>query len=135
MSFFELRKKKTDIDDLMRRAEEFMESAGMSYEKSLQQETSKDIALASLSLKIGKGEGLVKELAEKASLEEDSNAKVLLEQLSLAVSGELKNLFGIKQAYLSLDVAEKTREVLDREEMLRKIKSGMEEYAGQKNSE
>lgn len=136
-SFHKLNKEKADIDDLVKRSEEFVDTAGQVYSKisSLEKENGEidRVLLASVSMKLKTGESLKEELEHKSGEVEKQQTKMMLDQLSVIVTKELNDLKRLQISLSNLEMAQKEERLVEESETLRKLRLGVEAYTGKKS--
>ncbi len=149
--FQELQKEKEDIHDLTKRVGEFVEGAGKVYEQvEAYHEAQRDylagdvgqgnasgqrVLNTSIALKLKAGASLKAEIKEKVGTQKNKTTAILLEQLSMTVSGELSRLNQVRMNLMELQAAQEAGQVVSKEETMRKLKAGMDQYAGKQGSE
>ena len=110
-SFHKLNKEKKDIDDLVKRSEEFVDTAGQVYSQigSLEKGHGKidRVLLASVSMKLKAGELLKEELKHKSAAVEKQQTKMMLDQLSVIVTKELNDLKRLQISLSDFEMAHK----------------------------
>lgn len=135
MSVFNLHKEKTDIDDLVKRAQEYVDSAGKLYAGvDLGKCPGKEdrVLLASVTMKLKAGELLKAELDQKTVEADQKQTKMMLDQLAVIVSKEMNELKRLQIALSDLDMAKREERVIDEAQAVRKLQLGVEEYAGKR---